>query len=116
MAEQLNGLYRNAMCGELRLSDLNKEVVLNGWVQRRRNLGGLIFIDVRDKSGICQVVFDQNCSVFEKAELLRSEFVIAVKGKVCERQSKTNKIPTGDIEIEAANIEILGKCKNVLPF
>jgi len=115
MAEQLNGLYRNAMCGELRLADLNKEVVLNGWVQRRRNLGGLIFIDVRDKSGICQVVFDQNCNVFEKAETLRSEFVIAVKGTVCERQSKTNKIPTGDIEIIASDLKILSEAETT-PF
>ena len=115
MAEQLNGLYRNVMCGELRLADLNKEVVLNGWVQRRRNLGGLIFIDVRDKSGICQVVFDQNSSVFEKAELLRSEFVIAVKGVVAERQSKTNKIATGDIEIIASDLKILSEAETT-PF
>ncbi len=117
MAERMNGLYRTDYCGNLRLGDLGKKVVLNGWVQRRRNLGGLIFIDVRDKSGICQVVFGTNTAeeVFKKAESLRSEFVIAVSGTVCERESKTNKIPTGDIEIIADELAILSEAETT-PF
>lgn len=117
MAETMNGLYRTDYCGTLRMEHLGKKVVLNGWVQRRRNLGGLIFIDVRDKSGICQVVFGANTpkDVFDKAESLRSEFVIAVSGTVCERESKTNKIATGDIEIIADQLVILSEAETT-PF
>ena len=75
------------MCGELRISDVDREVVLNGWVAKRRNLGGLIFVDLRDKTGIVQVTFDDKVpqELFEKADSLRSEYVIGVKGVVKPR-------------------------------
>ena len=104
MLDSLNGLVRTDYAGNLRLNDVNKEVVLFGWVQKRRNLGSLIFIDLRDKTGISQIVFDEKCdkALFEKAETLRSEYVIAVKGTVRERENKTTKILSGDIEVLAS--------------
>ena len=77
-------MYRSATCGELRISDVGKEVVLAGWVQRSRDLGGMTFVDLRDRSGVTQVVFSHelNASVHEKAEALRNEFVIAASGTV----------------------------------
>ena len=86
-----NIFKRTNMCGELRSADIDKEVVLNGWVAKRRNLGGLIFVDLRDKTGIVQVTFDDNVpkELFDKADSLRSEYVIGVKGVVKERASKT---------------------------
>ena len=94
------------MCGTLRSSDVGKEVTVMGWTQRRRNLGSLIFVDLRDKTGLVQVVFDDTTDekVFEKAQNIRSEYVLAVKGKVRERESKTNKIATGEIEIDRKSV------------
>ena len=106
--------YRTNNCGELRSNDIGKTVKLAGWVQTIRNLGGMKFIDLRDEFGITQIVLSS-----DKEEQLKdvvSETVIGIEGKVIERASKNSKIPTGDIEIEAEKIEILGKCKNVLPF
>ena len=98
--ETLKGLKRTHYCGELREKNINEEVVLMGWVQKKRNLGGLVFVDLRDTSGLCQIVFDTDVDkeAFEKAEKLGAEFVIAVKGKVCERQSKNPNMPTGDLD------------------
>jgi len=107
--DKLNGLKRTSYCGTLRMSDVGEKVVLMGWVQRSRNLGALIFTDVRDRSGLCQVVFDENTSeeIYKKAETLGSEYVIAVEGTVRERSSKNKEIPTGDIEVFATNLLIL---------
>lgn len=117
MAESMNGLKRTDYCGKFTIKDLNRQVVINGWVQKRRNLGGLIFVDVRDKTGIVQVVFNSERSgeLFAKAELLKSEYVIAVKGTVGERANKTDKIPTGEIEINASDLKILAEAETT-PF
>jgi aspartyl-tRNA synthetase len=109
--ENLNGLKRTHYCGDLRESNIDEEVVLMGWVQKKRNLGGLVFVDLRDKSGICQIVFDTEVSqeAFEKAERLGSEYVIAIKGSVKERESKNPNLPTGNIEIFASELRLLNK-------
>ena len=92
---------RTDMCGTLRISDVDREVVLNGWVSKKRNLGGLIFCDLRDRSGIAQIVFTDEVekAVFEAADSLKSEYVIGVRGKVVERESKNKDLPTGEIEV-----------------
>lgn len=117
MSEFMGNLRRTDMCGGFRIGDAGKEVTVMGWVQRRRNLGSLIFIDLRDKTGLVQIVFDENehNGTFEKAEGLRMEYVIAVRGKVRERESKTNKIPTGDIEILASELKVLSEAETT-PF
>ncbi len=109
--ENLKGLKRTHYCGDLRIDNVGEEVVLNGWVQKKRNLGGLVFVDLRDIRGISQIIFDTNVSeeAFNKAEKLGSEYVVAVKGIVRERQSKNPNMPTGDIEIEATELRILSK-------
>lgn len=107
--DKLNGLKRTIYCAELRPADIGKEVVVMGWIQRSRDLGSLIFADVRDRSGICQIVFDENTKkeVYEKAQTLGSEYVVAVKGKVRQRSSINKDIPTGEIEITADDLLIL---------
>ena len=102
-------MYRTHTCGELRLANLSQEVTLAGWVQRVRNLGGMTFIDLRDRYGITQLVVDDSCSaeVKEAASSLGREFVIQAKGRVLERSSKNNKIPTGEIEIAVSALNIL---------
>lgn len=99
------------MCGELNLSDEGSQVVLNGWVAKQRNLGGLIFVDLRDKTGIVQVTFDDSIpqELFERADSLRSEYVIGVKGTVRERSSKNANLSTGDIEVFADDLIIYSK-------
>lgn len=99
---------RTDMCGVLRSSDIDKEVVLNGWIAKKRNLGGLIFCDLRDKTGIVQIVFDDKITdeLREKADSLRSEYVVGVKGIVKERQAKNAELPTGDIEVFATDLVI----------
>lgn len=101
-------LKRTHMCGELRLADEGKEVVLNGWVAKARSLGSLVFVDIRDKSGITQVTFNEDLGdeILEKAKSLRSEYVIGVKGIVSERSSKNDKLDTGDIEVFASDFVI----------
>ena len=96
--DNLKGLKRTHYCGDLRISNVGEEVILNGWVQKKRNLGGLVFVDLRDIKGITQILFDTNVSeeAFNKAEKLGSEYVVAVKGIVRERQSKNPNMPTGD--------------------
>ena len=99
------------MCGTLNKDHINKEVTLMGWAHRRRDLGGLIFIDLRDRTGIVQVVFDEkNCGeFFKKAETVRSEYVIAVKGTIVKRDPETvnPKIATGEIEVSAKQLKVL---------
>lgn len=109
--ETLNGLKRTHYCGDLRANNIDEEVVLMGWVQKKRNLGGLVFVDLRDRSGLCQIIFDTDvdADAFAKAEKLGSEYVIAVKGKVHERSSKNPNMPTGDIEIFATELRLLNK-------
>lgn len=104
-------MYRNKNCGELNIKNIGESIVIAGWVQRIRNLGSMKFIDLRDQFGITQIVVNDN-----SADNLVTECVIQVKGTVIERASKNPKIPTGEIEIEAKEIELLGKCKNILPF
>ena len=96
------------MCGELRLEDAGKEVVLNGWVAKARSLGGLVFVDIRDKSGITQITFNEDIGeeLLEKAKSLRSEYVIGVTGTVKERSSKNDNLPTGAIEVFATDLVI----------
>lgn len=107
--ETMGSLRRTNMCGELSKNDIGKEVVLMGWVQKRRSLGGLIFADLRDITGLIQIVFDTevNKEAFDKAGDLRSEFVIAVKGKILERQSKNPEMATGEIEVYIEELKIL---------
>ncbi len=96
------------MCGTFRAEHIGQEVTVNGWVQKQRSLGSLIFADIRDKSGIVQVVFDENCTkeMLEKAEKLRSEYSVGVTGIVRERSSKNPDLPTGDIEILAKELSV----------
>lgn len=104
-------LKRTHMCGSLNKDNIGESVTLSGWVQKRRDLGGLIFVDLRDRSGIMQIVFDNKVSedAFKEAEKLGSEYVITVKGKIYERESKNPNMPTGDIEVFAEDIEILNQ-------
>ncbi len=104
--------YRSHNCGELRICDINKEVVISGWIDTIRKLGGLTFLTIRDNYGITQVLVKD-----EKLLLnLNKECVVKVKGIVIERESKNLNMPTGEIEILAYSIEILGKCESILPF
>lgn len=109
MANILRGMKRTHGCGVLNREHIDKQVTLMGWVQKRRDLGGLIFVDLRDRSGLVQIVFDKDISeeAFSKAEKLGSEYVIAVSGKVHKRQSVNPNLPTGEIEIFAEVLEIL---------
>ena len=102
-------MYRTNTCGELRLSDAGKEVTLAGWVQRLRKMGGMTFVDLRDRYGITQLAFNEAVDkpLFEKANTLGREYCIQVKGTVNERQSKNDKMPTGDIEIVAKELNVL---------
>ena len=107
--------YRTHNCGELNESNINQEVRLSGWVQKIRNLGGMVFIDLRDQYGITQIVVSSE-ELQNKVKDIATESSVCVSGKVVERASKNTKLSTGSIEIDAKNIEILGKCKNILPF
>ena len=115
--ELFSDLKRTNYCGEFRASDAGKEITVFGWVQRARNLGSLIFIDLRDRSGIIQLAFDENTdpAVFEKAASARSEYVLAAVGTVRERSAKTDKIATGDIEVFVTDLRILSKSETT-PF
>ena len=95
--------------GELRISDINKEVILCGWVAKSRNLGSLIFVDLRDRYGITQIAAKAGSSAYDTLATVGNEYVLKVKGKVIERESKNPNLPTGDIEVEASNVEILSK-------
>ena len=104
---------RTDMCGNLRAEDDGREVILNGWVAKQRSLGGLIFVDLRDKTGIVQVVFDDTIpeDTFAAAESLRSEYVIGVKGVVRERSAKNSNLSTGDIEVLASSLVIYSQAE-----
>lgn len=110
-------MFRNKTCGELRLSDCGQEATLAGWVQRTRRLGGMTFVDVRDRYGLTQVVFnnEDDAALCEQASHLGREYVVQITGKVRERQSKNPNMPTGDIEIEATKLRILNRSE-VPPF
>ena len=106
-------MYRNSTCGELRLADANREVTLSGWVSHIRKMGGMTFIDLRDRYGITQLSFNQevDASLCEQANKLGREWVIQVTGKVQERSSKNTHIPTGEIEIIASSLRVLNASK-----
>jgi len=108
-----NIFKRTNMCGELNLAHMGSEVVLNGWIQKRRNLGGLIFCDLRDKTGIVQIVFNEDVpkELFEKADGLRNEFVVGIRGAVKERQAKNKELATGDIEVFANDLIIYSQAE-----
>ena len=108
-------MYRTKTCGELRIGDVGNEVELAGWIQKIRNLGGMIFIDLRDEFGITQIVLNDE-ELQEKAKELTTESCISISGKIVERTNKNPNMATGEIEVVANKIEVLGKCKNVLPF
>ncbi|NLD10487.1 MAG: aspartate--tRNA ligase [Clostridiales bacterium] len=110
----MSQLYkRTHMCGVLNMNNIGEEVVLNGWVAKQRSLGGLIFVDLRDKTGIVQITFDDTIpkNIFDLAEGLRGEYVIGVKGKVRERASKNPDLPTGDIEVIASDLVIYSEAE-----
>ncbi len=109
--ETINGLKRTDYCGTLTAKDIGRTVTVFGWVQRQRDLGSLIFVDLRDRTGIVQLAFDETTdkTIFDKAFAVRSEFVLAAVGTVRERSSKNLEIPTGEIEIEVTELRVLSK-------
>lgn len=111
MAEALNGLKRDIMCGKVSEADIGKTYTFMGWVQRKRNLGGLIFIDLRDRTGIVQAVFGEKFDkeAFEKADTVKSEYCIAVTGTIVERESPNLNMPTGKVEIQGKYIKIFSE-------
>ncbi len=109
-------MYRDHNCGELNIENVGQTVVIAGWIQKIRNLGAMQFIDLRDEFGITQIVISDNEKIRKQTEGLVTETVISVKGTVVERSNKNAKIATGEIEIDAEEIKVLGKCKSVLPF
>ena len=114
MAEQLGGLTRTHSCGDLRAGDMNAEVVLLGWVHRVRDLGGLLFVDIRDRGGVTQVVFDKDDeATMSKAKRLRSEFVVGVEGRVRRRSEETvnPKIATGEVEVIVGRLTVLNEAR-----
>ncbi len=100
-------MNRSHMNGELRITNVGEAVELKGWVAKKRNLGGIIFIDLRDKTGITQLVVNPDNSCYEIADTLKNEYVVAIKGTVIERESKNKNLPTGDIEVVVSNVKIL---------
>lgn len=111
-------MLRTHTCGELRLVDLNKEVSLSGWVQRVRNKGGLIWVDLRDRYGVSQLIFEEESSdaaLLKQAAALGREFVITARGTVIERSAKNDRMPTGEIEVKVSQLEVLNPAK-VPPF
>ena len=110
-------MYRDKTCGELRLEDKGKNVTIAGWVQKSRKMGGMTFMDIRDRYGVTQVVFNSadNESLFEEANSIGREFVVQIKGKVAERENKNKNIPTGDVEIIATDLKVLNRSE-IPPF
>ena len=107
--------YKDHNCGELNINNVGQKVKLAGWIQRIRNLGGMTFIDLRDQYGITQIVISDE-KLKEQVSKLYTECVISVDGAVVERSNKNHKIPTGEIEIDAKEIKVLGECESTLPF
>ena len=108
-------MYRTKTCEELRIENAGESVELAGWIQKIRNLGGMLFIDLRDEFGITQIVLNDD-KLQEQAKDFTTESCITVTGEIVERTNKNPNMPTGDVEVVAKKIEVLGKCKNVLPF
>ncbi|MEO8734729.1 MAG: OB-fold nucleic acid binding domain-containing protein, partial [Flavobacteriales bacterium] len=106
-------MYRTHTCGELRLSDAGKTVTLAGWVQRTRDLGGMTFVDLRDRYGITQLTFnmDSDATLRETARSLGREYVVQVTGTVVERQSKNANMSTGEVEIFATELKVMNRAK-----
>lgn len=113
MAEFMSGLKRTHYCGTLRQEHVGTEVVVCGWVQRQRDLGQLIFVDLRDRTGLLQLAFNDatDRQIFEKAAGVRAEYVLAVRGVVRERSAKNPELPTGDVEIEVQELRVLAKAE-----
>jgi len=113
MLDSLGNLKRTHYCGELRAADDGREVVLMGWVHRRRDLGNLLFLDLRDRTGLVQIMFHVKHSpqAHEKAEVVRPEFVVAVEGKVTRREKANPGLPTGEVEVIAGKLHILNNAK-----
>ncbi|HYL11297.1 MAG TPA: aspartate--tRNA ligase [Candidatus Acidoferrales bacterium] len=113
MLDSLGNLKRTHYCGALRASDDGRDVVLMGWVHRRRDLGNLLFLDLRDRAGLAQVVFnkEQNAAAHAKAEQVRAEYVVAVEGRVVRRQKANPELPTGEVEVIAGKLHILNSAK-----
>ena len=102
-------MYRSHTCGELRLSHIGSKVTLSGWVQKSRDLGGMTFLDLRDRYGITQLAFnlEEAAGITEQARQLGREFVVQVEGEVIERSSKNKNIPTGEIEIKVSSLKLI---------
>lgn len=113
MGETIKGIKRTHYCGEVAKNDIGKEIVVGGWVQRQRDKGHLIFIDLRDRTGIIQLVFNDETAkdVFEKAASVRSEFVLMAKGKVMAREAVNTEIATGEIELAVSELRIMAKAQ-----
>lgn len=113
MADTIKGLKRTDYCAKFDISNVGEEITVFGWVQRQRDLGNLIFIDLRDRTGIIQLSFNDQTDrdVFAKAQSVRSEFVVAAVGRVAERESKNKEIPTGDIEVVVSDFRIISKAQ-----
>ena len=111
MAESMTGLHRSHRCTELSAENIGQSVTVMGWVQKRRNLGSLIFVDLRDRTGLLQLMFDDsNEQLIEKAKLLRNEYVIAATGVVNKRGGAVNEnMKTGEIEIDVKELRILSE-------
>ncbi len=111
--ESLNGFKRTSYCGGVRMDDVGKQLSVCGWVQRQRDLGQLIFIDLRDRTGILQLAFDDSTDreIFKKAFSIRAEYVLAVRGTLRERSAKNKDIPTGDVELEVTELRILAEAE-----
>ena len=109
--DNMSGLKRTHYCGDLRSENIGSEVIVSGWVAKQRDLGSLIFIDLRDRTGIVQLAFDENTDkeIFDKAFSARNEYVLMAKGIVKERSSKNPELPTGDIEIDVKDLRVLSK-------
>ena len=109
MADTMKGLKRTCYCNELDRKDIGKEVVVGGWVQKQRDKGPLVFIDLRDRTGIVQLTFDENTQkeVFDKAKSVKPEYVLMAKGTVIQREAVNHEIKTGEIEISVTDLRIL---------
>ena len=117
MAESMQGLKRTHRCGELSVANVDETVTIMGWVQKNRNKGGLVFVDVRDRSGIIQVVFEEgkaDAALIEKAAKLRAEFVVAVVGTVARRSGAVNEnLATGEIELIPNQRRLLSRLRKI---
>ena len=113
MAETMNGLKRTSYCGRLSKENIGKEEVVCGWVQKQRDKGHLIFIDLRDRTGVVQLVFDDGTDreVFEKAASVHSEYVLIAKGMIRQREAINTEISTGEIEMYVSELRILSKAQ-----